>query len=72
MKPPYSPKKSAAKGLQVTLMSLLPVLAAVVGGGLSSPEVTDAIAHAWPALPTAAIVGGIVAALNWLKNRNRR
>lgn len=66
---PYSSAKSVQKGVLHGVLSVLPALAGVLAVALQSPDVVAALQHAWPALPAAALVGGAVAILNWLKNR---
>lgn len=69
--PKYSKKKTVAKGLQTTLLSLITLGAGVAASALQSPDVVAAITKAWPGLPVAAAAGVSIAFINWLKHRDR-
>ena len=64
----YSAGKSVKKGVFHGILSVLPAASCVLAAALQAPSVMPAIEHAWPALPVSAIVGVLVAMLNWWKN----
>ena len=66
----YSAGTSVKKGIVSALLSLLPAVAAIGNAAAAAPDATATVASGWAAFPMAAIVGAIIALLNWLKNRD--
>lgn len=67
----YSVQKTVKKGVLAGLLSLLPAAAGLGVAVLSSSNVTSTLVEAAPAFPVAALVGFLVALLNWFKNRGK-
>lgn len=67
----YSAHVSMKKGFLAAGLALLPAIAGICATVLGTPDMIATLSRAWPALPTATLVGVIVACLNWIKNRHK-